>query len=198
MSVVCHMHSSPWACSRRMVCCTLAVLSMAVCSALSYMRTTHSRAAQELGGQPVGHVCSASSTVFTVPSASSHVLRHGTVAVTEAVGPVQNNPWWSRGKSQLETLSSVSHPSACALHGSQTCASAWAARACDAHGLRRLQRFNALLGAPPPNGRCDSVAVSLCGSCNRPPDRATAHQGKVALCLSNRKPLPAPVDPRPL
>ena len=159
----------------RMLCCTCAVLTMAICLALSYTRTTDDRAhrgvllARELRGQS-GHLCSASSTVVTVSRASSHVLRHGTVAVTEAVGPVQ---------------SPDSQPSVCALHGAQTCASVWATRDCNARGLRLLETFNTRLGALPPNGSCDKVAVSLCGSCKWPAERAATDQRRVALCMSN-------------
>ena len=166
------MHGGPWACSKRALCCSaFALLTMAGCAALSTTCTTRGCTrrgvllAQELGDQTAGsHVCAASSIVMT-PSANSHVLRHGTVAVTEAVGLGQN-------------------ASACTLHGGQTCASVWAARACNARGQQLLARFNKRLGARPPNG-CDSVAVSLCGSCRAPVERATPDQGKVALCLSN-------------
>ena len=99
------------------------------------------------------------------PSVSSHVLQHGTVAVTEAVGLGQN-------------------ASACTLHGGQTCASVWAARAFNGRALQLLTRFNKRLGAPPPNG-CDSVALSLCGTCKVPAERAITDRAKVALCLSN-------------
>ena len=103
------MHGGPWACSKRMLCCSaFVVLVTSVCVGLSTACTTHGCTRRgvllELGGQTAGrYVCSASSTVMT-PSVSSHVLQHGTVAVTEAVGLGQN-------------------ASACTLHGGQTCAS---------------------------------------------------------------------------